>query len=187
MISDVGLKILGIAVAVGFDVFALSIAVGIMQISWGARVRLGVCFALSEVVMQVLGYLLGTGAGVVIGVIAIYAGFAILAGVGAFIIRESFQTHKSLNVDSGPGLLAACAAISLDSLGIGVSLPGVPLPLVPLLETVAVSTIVFTAAGLAFGAQLGVHYERAAERAAGIVLVLLSIFFTIQHIEGWVR
>ena len=185
MNGEVELKILGIAVAVGFDVLALSIAVGIMQISWRARVRLGICFAFSEVFMQVVGYAIGTAAGHLIGIIAIYAGFAVLAGVGIFIVRESFEVEKTLKVDTGAGLIAACAAISLDSLGIGVSLPGVPLPLLPLLETVAVSTLIFTATGLAFGGKLGERYEQAAELAAGIVLILLAIFFTIQHIEGW--
>jgi putative Mn2+ efflux pump MntP len=185
MTGEVELKILGIAAAVGFDVLALSIAVGIMKITWRARVRLGVCFAFSEVVMQVVGYGIGTAAGRLIGIIAIYAGFAILAGVGVFIVRESFEEQKTLKVDTGAGLLAACAAISLDSLGIGVSLPGVPLPLIPLLETVAVSTLIFTATGLAFGAKLGERYEHAAELAAGVVLVVLAVFFTIQHIAGW--
>ena len=73
----------------------------------------------------------------------------------------------------------------MDSLGIGVSLPGVPLPLVPLLWTIAVSTILFTGIGLAFGSQLGAHYRRGAERSAGLVLVALAIFFTVQHLTGW--
>ncbi len=149
------------------------------------RLRLGATFAMSEVVMQGVGYVIGTDAGRIIGVIAIYAGFAILAGVGIFIVRQSFQADQMLTVDSGLGLLAACASISLDSLGIGISLPGVPLPLVPLLATVAVSTVIFTVVGLAFGARLREKYKRGAERAAGIVLVILAVFFTIQHIAGW--
>jgi putative Mn2+ efflux pump MntP len=183
--STVELKILGIAFAVGLDVLALSIAVGIMRVSWRTRLKLGVCFAFAEVTMQVVGYAIGTGAGHIIGVIGDYAGFLILGGVGIFIVRESFAEQKTLRVDSGLGILAASAAVSLDSLGIGVSLPGVPLPLVPLLETIAVSTLIFTATGLAFGSQLGERYKRGAERCAGIVLVILAIFFTIQHIEGW--
>lgn len=182
--AGVELKILGIALAVGFDVLALSIAVGIMRISWSSRVRLCLAFAGSEVFMQGVGYIIGTGAGRMVGVIAIYVGFAVLAGVGLFILRASF-TEENLNIDTALGALAACASISLDSLGIGISLPGVPLPLFPLLGTVATSTLVFTAVGLAFGARLGDKYRRAAERAAGIVLVVLAIFFTIQHVAGW--
>jgi len=182
--AGVELKILGIALAVGYDVLALSIAVGIMGISWGSRVRLCLAFAGSEVLMQGVGYIIGTGAGRIVGVIAIYIGFAVLAGVGLFILRGSFM-EENLNIDTALGALAACASVSLDSLGIGISLPGVPLPLLPLLGTVAISTLIFTAVGLAFGARLADKYKRGAERAAGIVLVVLAIFFTLQHVIGW--
>lgn len=179
-------KILGIALAVGLDVLALSIAVGVMRIGWGARIRLGLAFAGAEVLMQVVGFGIGSGAGRVGGTVATYAGFAILAGVGVFIFRESFEKRTPvLKVDSGLGLVAASASISLDSLGIGISLPGVPLPLLPLLATVAVSTILFTGIGLTFGEGLGRRYRTSAQRGAGIVLVFLAVLFTAQHIAGW--
>lgn len=178
-------KILGIALAVGLDVLAVSIAVGVMQIPWRGRLRLGFAFAVAEVAMQLLGYVIGTGAGRVAGVVAIYVGFAILAGVGVYIFRESFSDEPSFRPDSGWGLVAASASISLDSFGVGVSLPGVPLPLIPLLSTVAVSTVLFTIVGLAFGEQLGRRYRRLAQCVAGLVLVVLAVIFTLQHVAGW--
>jgi manganese efflux pump family protein len=185
--AAIELKILAIAFAVGLDVFALSIAIGIMQLPWSSRIRLGASFCAAEVIMQIIGYAIGTGAGHVIGTIADYAGFAILAAVGVFVVRESYgNENATFKVDSGWGLVAASASISLDSLGIGVSLPGVPLPLLPLLATVAVSTVIFTTVGLTFGAQLGSRYRQMAERLAGFVLIVLAIFFTAQHIFGWV-
>jgi putative Mn2+ efflux pump MntP len=184
--TSVELKILGIAFAVGLDVLAVSIAIGIMKSAWGARLRLGLAFASAEVIMQVVGYGLGTGVGRIVGTVTDYLGFVVLAGVGFFIIRESYATSETqFNVDSGWGLVAASASISLDSLGIGVSLPGVPLPLGPLLATVAVSTVVFTALGLTFGSRLGERYKRIAGRSAGIVLVVLALVFTGQHLAGW--
>jgi putative Mn2+ efflux pump MntP len=177
--TPVELKILGIALAVGLDVLALSIAIGVMKIPWSSRIRLGLAFSVSEVLMQLIGYGIGTGAGRLIGTIANYLGFAVLAGVGVFIFRESFESKDSpFKVDSGWGLIAICASISLDSLGIGVSLPGVPLPLRPLLITVGVSTVLFTTVGLAFGSQLGQRYQQLAERVAALVLIALAAFFT---------
>jgi putative Mn2+ efflux pump MntP len=179
------LKILGIAVAVGLDVLALSIAIGIMRTGLGNRLKLAIAFSTSEVLMQVIGYAIGSGVGHIIGAIADYVGFAVLAAVGIFIVRESFQGGESImNTDSPLGLIATCASVSLDSLGIGVSLPGVPLPLIPLLITVAISTVLFTSAGLAFGSLLGERYEQLAERGAGVVLILLALVFTIQHLAG---
>jgi putative Mn2+ efflux pump MntP len=183
--ASTALKIFGIAFAVGLDVLALSIAIGIMQAAWTARLRLAVAFSFAEVFMQVVGYALGTGAGRMIGEIADYAGFAVLALVGAFITRESIRSDESpFKADTGWGLVAASASISLDSLGIGISLPGVPLPLLPLLGTVAVSTVLFTAIGLAFGARLGQRYRRLAGTTAGVVLIVLAVVFTVQHASG---
>jgi len=182
----VALKILGVAFAVGLDVLALSIAIGVMQNDPRTRLRLAIAFSVSEVVMQLAGYFLGAGVGKVIGAIAPYLGFAVLALVGAYIVRESFQgEERTIGADSGWGLILTCASVSLDSLGIGVSLPGVPLPLVPLLATVAVSTVIFTTLGLAFGSVLGKRFEALAERGAGSVLIVLAIVFTIQHLNGW--
>jgi manganese efflux pump family protein len=178
-------KILGIALAVGLDVLAVSIAVGVMRIPWRGRLRLGFAFSVAEVAMQVLGYAIGTGAGRIAGVVAIYVGFAILAAVGIYIFRESGANEPTFKPDTGWGLIAASASISLDSFGIGVSLPGVPLPLMPLLATVAVSTVLFTSVGLAFGERLGRRYKRLAQRVAGLVLIALAVIFTIQHVVGW--
>jgi putative Mn2+ efflux pump MntP len=186
MTLTVGAKILGIAVAVGFDVLALSIAVGVMRIGWPARIRLGLAFSVAEVLMQILGYSVGTGAGHLVGAIAIYVGFAVLAGVGGFIFYESFERRMPrFEPDSPVAILVASLSVSLDSLGVGMSLPGVPLPLLPLLATVAISTIIFTAVGLAFGERLGRRYKRIAQRVAGVVLVLLALVFTGQHLAGW--
>lgn len=179
-------KILGVAVAIGLDVFAVSIAVGIAGIPWNARIRLGAAFSCAEIGMQLLGFVLGSGFGRVIGAVAPYVGFAILAAVGVFMIRQSLVGEDApFHVRSGIGLLVASLSISLDSLGVGFALPGVPLPLAPLLVTVAFTTIVFTFVGLAFGARLGTWLEKSAERAAGAVLVLLAVLFTAQHLmEG---
>ena len=185
MTLTVAAKILGIAFAVGLDVLALSIAVGVMRVGWSAQIKLGAAFSAAEVLMQVVGYSIGTGAGRIVGAIAVYAGFAILAGVGGFIFYESFERRMPrFQPDSALALLVASLSVSLDSLGIGMSLPGVPLPLLPLLATVAVSTIIFTAVGLAFGERLGRRYKRVAQRVAGIVLVVLAAVFTTQHLAG---
>jgi putative Mn2+ efflux pump MntP len=81
-------------------------------------------------------------------------------------------------------LTLASLSISLDSLGVGFALPALHLPIVPLLSTVAVSTVCFTLAGLAFGAMLGHVFEKNAEKAAGIVLIALAVIFAVQQLHG---
>jgi manganese efflux pump family protein len=177
-------KILAVAIAIGLDVFAISVGVGITKGEWSTRIRLGAAFATAEITMQVIGYELGTGAGRLFGAIAEWIGFGLLALVGAFMIHESFNQSEEASFDltRGVGLLIASLSISLDSLGVGFALPAIGIPLLPLLITVSLTTSIFTFVGLAFGQRLGERYEHQAQRVAGAMLILLAVLFSIQHL-----
>jgi manganese efflux pump family protein len=176
-------KVLGVALAVGLDVLAVSVGVGVMQLPLNARLRLGFAFAGSEIAMQVVGYELGAGVGKMLGEVATYVGLALLATIGCLMIRNSFRhpSEEDFDATRGTGLLITSLSISLDSLGVGIALPAVAIPLLPILVTVSITTTVFTFIGLAFGARLGQRYERGAERAAGLILVVLAVLFAIDH------
>jgi putative Mn2+ efflux pump MntP len=169
--------------AVGLDVLAVSVGVGVAQLGRDASLRLGLAFASAEITMQVIGYALGAGAGKVLGEIGAYAGFALLALVGVLMIRSSLHApHREFEATRGVGLLMTSLSISLDSLGVGVSLPGVPIPMWPLLILVSITTTAFTFIGLTYGARLGERYERGAERVAGMMLVVLAALFTLGRL-----
>lgn len=177
-------KVFGVALAVGLDVLAISIGVGVARVGVRASVRLGVAFAVSEIAMQVIGYELGSSAGLLLGQIATYIGLFLLALIGALMIRNSLRHESEAGFDatSGVGLLMTSLSISLDSLGVGIALPAVGIPLLPLLITVSITTTLFTFIGLAFGARLGERYEHGAERLAGIILLGLAALFTIARL-----
>jgi manganese efflux pump family protein len=177
-------KALVVALAVGLDVLAVSVGVGVVQTSRDVTLRLGLAFAVAEITMQVVGYELGAGAGKLLGAIGAYIGFALLALVGGFMIRSSLRNtdETKFQATQGAGLLMTSLSISLDSLGVGVALPAAAIPLLPVLIIISISTTLFTFFGLAFGARLGQRYENAAERAAGIILVVLALLFTAEHL-----
>ncbi|TAM59334.1 hypothetical protein EPN52_07965 [bacterium] len=178
------LKIFAVAVAIGLDVLAVSTGIGISGIPWSARIRMGVAFSAAEISMQIIGVALGTGLGRVAGEFAAYTGFVVLAVLGVVMLKESSveRETKAFAVDTGFGLFVASLSISLDSLGVGFSIPALHLPVVALVSVVAVTTVIFTLTGLAFGARLGERFEDAAERSAGVVLIALAVLFTVQHL-----
>ena len=155
-----------------------------MQLALNVRLRLGFAFAGSEIAMQVIGYELGAGAGKMLGEVATYVGLALLATIGCLMIRNSLQHRSKPEFDAtrGAGLLITSLSISLDSLGVGIALPAVGIPLLPLLITVSITTTTFTFVGLACGARLGERYEHGAERAAGAMLVMLAALFAIERL-----
>lgn len=180
-------RIAAVAFAIGLDVLALSTAIGIKGPPWRTRLRLGAAFSTAEIVMQVVGLALGSGFGRLVGSIAQWIGLAVLAGIGIWILREGFHEENDdlgFDVTRPGGLLLASLSISLDSLGVGFALPALRLPLVPLLATVAVSTVCFTLAGIAFGSALGHKFEKNAERGAGIVLIAIAVTFAVQHLAA---
>ncbi len=180
---EIVVKIVAIAFAVGLDVLAISVAVGVMRLGTRQSVRLGVAFAIAEIAMQVIGYELGAEAGAVLGVAASYASFVLLAIVGLIMLRSSFSDREEkFDATRGAGMLMTALSISLDSLGVGIALPGIGVPLLPLLVTVSITTTLFTLIGLSFGARLGTRYESAAERLAGAMLIVLALGFSIQQL-----
>ncbi|SRR5579875_87703 len=176
-------KVIAVAVAVGLDVLAVSVGVGVARLAWDASLRVGVAFATSEILMQIVGYAIGISAVRTIGDVAAYGGFALLAVVGFLMFWGSIHddVEKKFDATRGAGLLLTSLSISLDSLGVGFALPGVPIPFIPLLITLSISTTAFTLIGLEFGARLGQRYEKGAERLAGIILMALAILFTVEH------
>jgi putative Mn2+ efflux pump MntP len=177
-------KVLAVAFAVGLDVLALSIGVGVTRLGLRASFRVGSAFAVSEIAMQVLGYELGASANRMLGEVADGLSLALLLLIGGLMILKSFEylPEEHFDTSKGAGLLLASLSISLDSLGVGLAVPALRVPLVPLLVTVSITTTAFTLMGLAFGARLGERYERDAERGAGIVLVLLASSFAFERL-----
>jgi manganese efflux pump family protein len=84
-----------VAFAVGLDVFAISVGVGVARLSFDASLRLGLAFAGSEIAVQMIGYALGVAAGRVLGNLASYVGFALLAFIGFVMIRNAFASFRS--------------------------------------------------------------------------------------------
>jgi manganese efflux pump family protein len=177
-------KVCAVAFAVGLDVLALSVGVGVTRLAPGASFRVGVAFAFSELAMQIIGYELGAGTSQLLGELAGDASLGLLLLVGSLMIVKSFRCRPEAHFDTakGVGLLLASLSISMDSLGVGIALPALGIPLLPLLITIAISTTVFTMIGLAFGAQLGERYEHNAERAAGAILVVLAAAFALERL-----
>jgi putative Mn2+ efflux pump MntP len=176
-------KVIAVAVAVGLDVLAVSVGVGVTRLAWNDSLRVGVAFATSEILMQIIGYAIGISAVRTIGEVAAYGGFGLLGIVGFLMFWGSLhdEVEEKFDATHGAGLLLTSLSISLDSLGVGFALPGVPIPFVPLLITLSISTTAFTLIGLEFGARLGQRYEKGAERAAGIILMALAVLFTVEH------
>lgn len=167
-----------VAISLGLDVFAVCIGVGVRRPPLRQRLRIGLAFGTAEVCMSILGVVLGRLIGDLIGTVAAYIGFVALFGLGVYMIVESLREGRGeLDLTSGPGLFLASISLSLDSLGIGFTLPYLGVPLYEALAAIFVVSLMSTGLGLALGGALGNRVGGASGLAAGIILALTGIGF----------
>jgi manganese efflux pump family protein len=175
-------KILIVAVALALDVFAVAVGVGVRGAPRRRMIRIGIAFASAEIAMNLIGAGLGAAAGRLIGDYAGYMGFGALVAVGIYMMRESFTDLRSagrIDLSSGPGLLIASLAISLDSLGVGFSILYIGVPLEIALAVIFVVSISATTLGLTLGRWLGKFAEQRAAFVGGLLLALTGVTFAV--------
>lgn len=182
------LKIAVIAISLALDVFAVSVGVGMRGVPAAVKWRIGISFALAEIVMNLIGAGLGSVAGRLIGSVAGYLGFIALLGLGIYMVwesrRESSQSNP-IDMTRGYGLFIASMSISLDSLGIGFSILYIGVPIVTSLAVIALASVSSTFLGITLGRALGRRAEEGAEFWAGIILAATGLFFILQKVFGW--
>jgi putative Mn2+ efflux pump MntP len=168
------------------DVFAVCVGVGVRGHTRAEKVRIGVAFASAEVVMNLIGLGLGRAIGSLIGEAAAYLGFAALVGVGAYMIVESLREEAGeLDLSTGWGLFLAAISISLDSLGVGFTLPYLGVSILLALAMIFGVSILATGTGLSLGRVLGNRVGGATGLLAGALLVLTGLLFAAARAYGF--
>jgi len=174
-------KWLIVVLSLGLDNLMASAAIGAAGMK--NRLKLSLIFALFEGLMPAVGLLMGTGLGSVIGVWGYYAGLAVMAAIGVYMLFED-EDDEAENLKrewKGWALLAAGLAISLDELAVGFSFGLLEFPALWTVLLMAAQAFVMTWIGVTFGAKLRPYMGEAAEKAAGIVLIAAAcILFLLQ-------
>jgi putative Mn2+ efflux pump MntP len=168
------------------DVFAVCVGVGVHGHTRAEKFRIGFAFASAEVVMNLIGLELGRAIGSLIGEAAAYLGFAALVGVGAYMIVESLREEAGeLDLSTGWWLFLAAISISLDSLGVGFTLPYLGVSLALALAMIFGVSILATSTGLSLGRALGNRVGGATGLLAGALLVLTGLLLAAARAYGF--
>lgn len=174
-----------IVLSLGLDNLAASSALGAAGVK--NKLRLCIVFALFEAFMPALGFLIGETAGRWIGMWGYYAGLAVMAGIGVYMLfedddKDEDERKRRLSSDlKGWALLGSGLAVSLDELAAGIGFGLLEFPVVWTLALMGVQAFFFTWVGLTFGSKLRPFLGEAAEKAAGILLIAAAfILLTLQ-------
>ena len=175
------------AIALSMDAFAVSVGKGLSTPN--ARLKHGlICgayFGGFQALMPLLGYLLASSFADHIKTYDHWIAFALLALIGANMIREAFSKEEE-TVDSSfsvKTMLLLAIATSIDALAVGISFGCLDVNLPLAVAIIGITTFILSVAGLKIGTIFGTRYKSKAEITGGVILILLGVKILLEHLE----
>ena len=170
------------------DAVAVSITSGMARgrATWGESLRMGAVFGLFQAAMPAIGYALGAGFKDAIEAYDHWVAFALLAGVGLHMIKESFGDEApeagAPDPFSARRLLLLGFATSIDALAVGLTLALIDVPFLLAVAVIGLTTFVLCVPAVHMGTRLGTRFAHRAEALGGIVLIALGARILYEHL-----
>ena len=174
-----------IAIGLSMDAFAVSICKGASVQKFQKKNALitGAYFGSFQAVMPFLGYILGTRLQSMVESIDHWIAFALLALIGANMIRESMEkTETVCSSFSFKTMIPLAVATSIDALAVGITFAFLKVRIIPAVCFIGIVTFALSAAGVLIGRTFAAKYKSKAELAGGIVLILMGTKILLQHL-----
>lgn len=184
------LTLLGIAVGLAMDAFAVALGVGLALATVTRRqaFRLSWHFGLFQFLMPVLGWLAGRTVERQIAAVDHWLAFALLAGIGGKMLYEAGRGGTEPRAAGDPtrgwSLLALSVATSVDALAVGLSLGLLRVRIWYPAAVIGVVAALLTAAGLRLGKRLGAIFGRRMEALGGVVLLAIGAKILLEHLRA---
>ena len=178
-------ELLLIAVGLSMDAFAVSVCKGLsVKELKGRHVLLaGLYFGGFQALMPVIGWLLGYRFEALITEIDHWIAFVLLALIGGNMIRESFSEDEELNDDFGvKTMLLLAIATSIDALAVGITFAFLSVKILPAAAAIGITTFLLSCAGIRIGRAFGARWKAGAERAGGLILILIGLKILLEHL-----
>ena len=177
-----------LAIGLSMDAFAVSVCKGLAMQKSSLRgcVICGAWFGGFQMLMPLIGYLLGSRFESYIDTIAPWVAFLLLAMIGGNMIWEAREANAScprggLDIKT---MFFMAVATSIDALAVGITFALVPVRLLAasafmntLLAAaiIGLTTFILSCIGVRGGNVFGMKYQAKAEIFGGIILILLGV------------
>ena len=183
-------ELMMLAIGLSMDAFAVSICKGLSMKKAGIKegAICGVWFGGFQALMPVIGFFLGTLFAKQIEAFDHWVAFALLVLIGGNMLKEAFskcdccEEHDAdLSVKT---MFVMAIATSIDALAVGISLAMAGnVNIWIAMALIGVVTFGMCTAGVKIGNIFGSRYEKKAEAAGGIILILLGLKILLEHLN----
>jgi len=185
-------ELLLLAVGVSMDAFAVSVCKGLAmkKVTLKEEMTCGLWFGGFQALMPTIGFFLGTLFADAIEAVDHWVAFILLAIIGINMLKDAFGKEEECgccderNADlSVKTMFIMAVATSIDALAVGISLAmagNVNIWLAALF--IGICTCTLSACGVKIGNVFGSRYEKKAQIAGGVILVLLGLKILLEHL-----
>lgn len=169
------------------DAFSVSVCKGLSmkKINLKGGVVTALFFGVFQAVMPMIGYFLGSRFESVISSFSHWVSFGLLAIIGGKMAIEAIKgdedddSSKEYRFDVKEVLLLAIAT-SIDALAVGIVFAAEKTNLIFSVSMIGIITFALSFAGIFIGHLFGSKYEKKAEFAGGVILVLIGVKLLLE-------
>jgi putative Mn2+ efflux pump MntP len=183
-------ELLILAFGVSMDAFAVSICKGLSVRK--ARLReMCICggwFGGFQALMPLIGFFLGALFYDAISAFDHWIAFGLLGLIGVNMLREAFEKEEECAGCQGcdftvKTMFVMAVATSIDALAVGISLAMAgDVNIWVAITLIGVTTFLMSALGVKIGNVFGAKFEKKAQLAGGVILILLGAKILLEHL-----
>lgn len=180
------MNLLGIAVGLAMDAFAVSIAAGLTIDGVTPRhvFRIAFHFGLFQFMMPILGWLVGSAISTRVVAYGPWLAFVLLSIIGGkMLLDASSGTGRKANADPSRGwmLVALSLATSIDALAVGLSMAFLQVSVWLPCVVIGLVAALFSSVGMTFAGRVLRRWGRVADLVGGCILILIGVRIVLSH------
>ena len=185
------LELLIIAIGVSMDAFAVSVCKGLACHEKPRKTALlcGVWFGVFQMLMPLVGYLIGSVFANYIEDFDHWIAFILLLFIGGKMIKDAFakelpdeECDEKSNDLSPTKMLVLAIATSIDALAIGVTFAMINTNMFIAIPAIGICTFTFSFIGAIIGKKFGEKHRKKATLFGGLILIAMGIKILIEHL-----
>ena len=176
-----------LSIGLAMDAFTVAVCKGLSmaKMKWKNAVIIGLYFGFFQGFMPVIGYLLGVNFQDKISSIDHWIAFILLGIIGINMLKEALSKDCEKQNDSikFKDMIVLAIATSIDALAIGITFAFLNVNIVLAVSLIGVITFAISVVGVKIGNIFGDKYEKKAEFAGGLILILLGVKILLEHLN----
>ncbi len=181
------IELILISIGLAMDALAVSICKGLSMKKFSLKkpIIIGLYFGIFQGLMPLIGYLLGHSFEKYITSIDHWVAFILLFIIGFNMIKEVLSDENNTYNDKVDfkTMLPLAIATSIDALAVGITFAFLKVNIIPAILLITTITLIISVIGVKIGNTFGNKYEKKAQIAGGIILIIIGIKILLEHLK----